>query len=318
LTPGKPPNETARLARERPRAAPAGPMQRKGTRMKQVNFALKDGGYFARVDGGPQFLVGRRVAFQGMKGLANVTGVASERYDNAQFRDGDGDVWADFIYPTSVAEGGFFHTLNTYDRAHFTFGFLQFAAHVPDGDFVRYFRALLELPAAADYFPDLALEGGRIVRERNDGPVPIEDATSTAGLLDYLNPSTAEVEDTEVIQAAKFIHWVKNDPDHRKLQVDIGKQIFRQAMAGYDKSYGLDGRGIDTCLVVADIRHQGRGSSGEIRIALGSANPVAALLQIGAITFPERVKTVRRELDRLMQRPAFADRKYSRARGDFA
>ena len=47
------------------------------------------------------------------------------------------------MHPTAIAEGALFHTLNTYDRAQFTFSFLQFAAHVLDGDFVAHLRALL-------------------------------------------------------------------------------------------------------------------------------------------------------------------------------
>ncbi|HKA19590.1 MAG TPA: hypothetical protein VKN18_14970 [Blastocatellia bacterium] len=285
--------------------------------MKLVNLSLRDGDYFATVDGGPEFFVGKRVTFQGMKGLVNTRGVAADRYDRALFNTGADGLWADFIFPTSVAEGGLFHTLNTYDRARFTFGFLQYAAHVPNGDFVRYFRDLLKLPAATDYFPDLIVQNDRIFRIKDNVLVQIENDSSTAGLMDFLNPSSAEVEDTEVIQSAKVIHWVKNDPAHRKLQVDFGKTFFREAMVLYDRTYNLNGVRIDACLVVADIRHQGRGGNSEIRLALQNSNPVGALLTIGASRFPERVKTVKRELNRLMQKPEFASKTYSSATKEF-
>lgn len=285
--------------------------------MKQVSFSLRNGDYFARVDGGPEFFVGRRVSFEGMKGLVNTRGAAADRYDRTLFDAGEDGVWADFIFPTSVAEGGLFHTLNTYDRARFTFGFLQYAAHVPNGDFVRYFRALLALPAAVDYFPDLVVQDDRIFRIKNNVLVQIEDDSSTAGLLDFLNPSSFEVEDTEVIQAAKFIHWAKSDPNHRELQVSFGKTFFQEAMARHDRTYRLDGFRIDVCLVLADIRHQGRGGSTEIRLALQNADSVRALLTIGASRFPERVRTIKRELDRLMRNPEFASKTYSHAARDF-
>ena len=87
--------------------------------------------------------------------------------------------WAHLSEVTVAGEGLVRSTtLNTWDRAAFTFGFLQFAAHVPDGDFVQWFRAMLKHPEAADYFPALRLAGGRIA----DPSGPLESATSTAGL----------------------------------------------------------------------------------------------------------------------------------------
>jgi hypothetical protein len=109
--------------------------------------------------------------------------------------------------PTAIAEGALFHTLNTYDSAHFTFTFLQYAAHVPNGDFVVFLRALLKLPIASEYFSDLILDNNRICRITDNGIMALESDTSTSPLLDYLNPSVREIEDTEIIQSAKFVHW---------------------------------------------------------------------------------------------------------------
>jgi len=74
--------------------------------------------------------------------------------------------FGDFIEPTARCEGQSFITLNTYDRARFTFGFAQFAAHEPDGDFVTWFRDMLGQSEASDYFPDLAVKDGRQRDER--------------------------------------------------------------------------------------------------------------------------------------------------------
>ena len=54
--------------------------------MKVVSFSLEQGNkYFGRVDGGPKFFIGKRVSFDGNKGLMNVTGTAAEKYDRTAF-----------------------------------------------------------------------------------------------------------------------------------------------------------------------------------------------------------------------------------------
>lgn len=284
--------------------------------MKMVAFSLEQGNrYFGEIDGA-RFFIGTRVSFQGGKGLANTRGEGVQRYDRAEHRAAYG-FWADFIHPTAAAEGGLYHALNTYDRARFTFSFLQFAAHVPNGDFVLYLRTLLRLPLAAEYFPDLRLEGGRIVRRTDAGSVALESDASTAGLLDYLNPSRAEVEDTEVIQAARFVHWAQNDPAHRAVQVEVGVGLFRRKMAEYAERYGLHGADDTVCLVVSDIRHQGRAKSPEIISALKSATPLESLLRIGKPVYPERIAVLRREIDRLVEEKVLGKRRYDAEAGEF-
>jgi hypothetical protein len=284
--------------------------------MKLVSFSLEQGNrYFGKIDGA-RFFIGSRVPYDGGKGLMNTQGTAAQKYDRAAYRD-DFGFWADFIHPTAMAEGGQFHTLNTYDRARFTFSFLQFAAHVPNGDFVKYLRRLLELPLAADYFPDLELRDGRICRVVEQEVQPIESDASTEGLLDYLNPSQREIEDTEVVQAAKFIHWAQNDAGHRKLQIEVGITEIRKSMVQYAKRYRLDGASEVVCLLVADIRHQGRATSDAIVAALQASNPVAKLLEIGASTYAARIATLRKEIAALTADGTFGQRRYSAAKGDF-
>ena len=285
--------------------------------MKVVSFSLENGNkYFGRVDEGPKFFIGSRVAFDGNKGLMNVSGTAAQKYDRALYRGKHG-FWADFIHPTSRAEGALFHTLNTYDRARFTFSFMQYAAHVPNGDFVKYFRALLQLPLAGEYFPDLRIQNGRIVRVMDDGIVVLESDQSTEPLMKYLNPTKLQIEDTEVIQSAKFIHWAQNDPEHRDLQVDLAVEHFRGKMLSYANQYGLDGKSEEICLVVADIRHQGRAKSPAIVAALASANPLETLLQLGEPKYHERLVTLRKEIKALNNDGTFGQRVYSIDDSDF-
>lgn len=285
--------------------------------MKVVSFSLEEGNkYFGRIDG-KRFYIGSRVPYLDGKGLVNGSGNSAQKYDRVQFRDRYG-FWADFIHPTAMAEGALFHTLNTYDRAFFTFSFLQFAAHVPNGDFVVYMRALLKLPMAAEYFPDLVLAGDRVCRLTDSGSVQLESDTSTAGLCDYLNPTVKEIEDTEVIQAAKFVHWAQNDALNRQTQIDVGIAHFRRNMVQYAGRYNLDGAAAAICLVVADIRHQGRAKSAAIISALVSPKPLDALLGLGAALYPQRVRVLRREINALTADGTFGGLKYSVAKGDFA
>ncbi len=137
-------------------------------------FAIRRSGndFSCTADGGPPFFVGRRVPYEGHIGLYNI--FANSKLAKLNFEAVDFEVshgfWAHFIEPTALCEGRNFLTLNTYDRAAFTFGFAQFAAHVPDGDFVQYFRAMLGLPEAEAYFPHLAVIGGRIHRLKRAPP----------------------------------------------------------------------------------------------------------------------------------------------------
>ncbi|MDL2357924.1 MAG: hypothetical protein QFF03_21955 [Pseudomonadota bacterium] len=284
--------------------------------MKIVSFSLEQGDkYFGNIDG-QRFLIGSRVTYQGGKGLMNISGSADQKYDRATFRPTCG-FWADFIHPTAMAEGALYHTLNTYDRAHFTFSFLQFAAHVPNGDFVLYLRTLLKLPQAREYFPDLVLKNDRICRVTDHGDIALESDASTAPLVDYLNPSLTEIEDTEIIQAAKFIHWAQNDPAHRQAQIDVGIGLFKSKMRQYATQYGLDGAADTVCLVVADIRHQGRAKSPAIAAALTSAAPLDALLEIGEAQFHQRLQVLRQEINRLSAEGVLGKHRYSVAKNDF-
>lgn len=284
--------------------------------MKIVRFSLEQGHkYFGKIDGN-RFFIGVRTSYQGGKGLSNVRGTTSQKYNREEYKELFG-FWADFIHPTAMAEGAFYHTLNTYDRARFTFSFLQYAAHVPNGDFVVFLRALLMLPLAAEYFPDLMLVGDRIHKVTDAGRIPLEDDVSTAGLMDYLNPSMEEVEDTEVIQAAKFVHWAQQDPAHRRVQVNIGISHFKKNMVAYAQQYGLDGMDDVICLAVADIRHQGRAKSPAIATALRSTNPLEALLSLGEPKYHQRVGVLRQEIKALLADGSFGQWKYSLATADF-
>jgi hypothetical protein len=284
--------------------------------MKIVSFSLEQvNQYFGKIDG-TRFFIGKRVPYNGGKGLTNTKGTPAQKYNRVEFRDQYG-FWADFVHPTAMCEGALYHTLNTYDSARFTFAFLQYAAHTQNGDFVQFLRALLKLPLASEYFPDLVLKNNRVCRVTDHGTVPLESDTSTAALQNYLNPTLQQIEDTEVIQAAKFVHWAQNDAAHRQTQVDIGVALFKQKMAGYASQYGLDGVDDTICQVVADIRHQGRAKSPVIVAALHSSKPLESLLAIGESNYHERLVTLRQEIKKLVAEGTFGTHKYSLSKKDF-
>jgi hypothetical protein len=293
---------------------------------KIVAITQKGNKFHATVDGGPSFYVGSRVVYKNNQsgfesfGLMNLSSVGPF-YDPEDHRPQHG-MWADFVYPICLCESqASFQCLNTYDRAYFTFGFLQYAAHVPNGDFVKFFRTLLALPLGESYFPDLTVQDGRIVRLTESGTVPLESDDSTQPLMEYLNPSLGAVEEIEAINSAKFVDWSLTDEDHRATQVQLGITHIKSAMANYASKYALDQVIDKVCLVVTDIRHQGRGKSFQIIAALNTGgNQEAAynnLLQIGLPWYESRIKTLKKVIATLVNEERLGTTKYDVAAGDF-
>jgi hypothetical protein len=286
-----------------------------------ISFRIERTGndYFARADDGPRFFVGRRVPYENRIGLYNVfarSALPALVYEASTYNGSHG-FWADFIEPTAICEGRSFLALNSYDSAGFTFGFGQFAAHVPDGDFVTMLRGLIALPDASDYFPHLEVIGGRIHRITDTEPAPLESATSTAALMAWLNPSSDEVEDAEVIAAAKLIHWMVNHAAARNVQVNVMTAAYRNFMARADRRVGINGRPADQCLVIADILHHGRGGRMTwplVQQALSSGNPLANLIAIGAPTWDGRKAMLKKAI---AARPWLAEKRWSRTAADF-
>ncbi|MFG1420296.1 peptidoglycan-binding domain-containing protein [Roseixanthobacter liquoris] len=146
--------------------------------------------------------------------------------------------WAYFIAPTLSAEGGArFATLNTYDRAAFTFGAPQLAAHTPRKNFIIYLRRLLALADAAKHFPELSLrknaagkttvhldtgegfkdleEEVRLVRPNGKPDVQL------VHLMAYLNPSATQIDAAELSASARLINWLRLDPATKEIQISV-------------------------------------------------------------------------------------------------
>jgi len=218
--------------------------------------------------------------------------------------------WAHFIEPTLTAEGGArFATLNTYDRAAFTFGAPQFAAHTPRENLIEYFRLLLALPEARYYFPDLSLrpnaqarttihlaQGGSFVDLEREVEVVRPNGRKEVQLVDfmrYLNASPTAVDDNELNAAARLMLWLRQDVRTRQLQIDVFVAAVKSKLA-YVKTKvpAFTGADWEESLWIMDMRHQGRGSIQDIAGALAKPNRIAALHDIGAAKYGSRIVTV--------------------------
>lgn len=270
-----------------------------------------------------KFVIGYPTTYDGDKtGLYNLgSSQPNLVYRHEDYSDAFG-FWAAFIYPTAMAESkGSFIVLNTYDRAQFTFTFMQFAAHVPNGDFVDFFKKLLALPNGADYFPRLVLQNNRIhYKNSNKTLKQLEDDDSTQALMDYLNPGRTEIENQELICAARFVHWATNDPKHRALQVQCAIDLYRDNMVAYDKRFNLDGAPAKVCQVICDIRHQGRGKNDRIAAALSTngdwEKAYTNLLTIGESNYKSRIETLKKTIASLEKAGLFG-KKWSREKREF-
>lgn len=291
-----------------------------------INFSFSQSGTsrFAQVigSGDPKFLVGKETLYQHTKhGLYNPSILNGLVYKPDDYKAEYG-FWAHFIAPTAKAESNnSFVCLNTYDRAKFTFGFMQFAAHVPNGDFVRYFKELLALPVARDYFPKLVVQNNRIFYRESSGTLTqLENDATTEGLMKYLNPSLDQIENQEIICAARMVHWAMKDAAHRRLQVKVSIEVFKEDMKRHAQSYNLDGYPDKVCQVICDIRHQGRATSQQIINALNTGGnfetAYTRLLQLGQPLYAPRISTVRTVIKNLIDAGIFR-RKYKKSTNAF-
>ena len=270
----------------------------------------------------PAFIVGTASKYlDTMLGLSNTGNSKDLAYNYPDYTGGNG-FWAIFIYPTAMAESkGRFICLNTYDAAYFTFTFMQYAAHVAKGDFVDFFRRLLAFPNAKDYFPKLVLKDGRICFKNADGSLTqLEDDKSTQKLREYLNPTNTAVENQEIVCGARMVHWANNDAHHRALQVQTAVELYKRNQAAYDKQYGLDGAPAKVCMIVCDIRHQGRAKSTVIKAALDTkgdwAKAYTNLLAIGEVDYKNRISTLRTTIADL-EGKGLLNKVWSRSKKDF-
>lgn len=281
--------------------------------------------YYAQLNNSaePKFLIGYKTLYDGNNfGIYNTSVLpGQEVYDPSKFAATFG-FWAHFIYPTAMAESkGSYNCLNTYDRAKFTFTFMQFAVHVPNGDFIVFFKKLLALANATDYFPKLVLKNGRIFYKKENGTLDqLESDGSSQSLMDYFNPTLNEVETQEKICSARMVHWAIHDPAHKRVQVETAIELMKKNMIEYNNRFGLDNMPAKVCQLICDIRHQGRGKNDRIANALNTGGDFEKaynnLCTIGAANYQTRIDTVRKTIKALENAGLF-NKKYNSTNNSF-
>ena len=224
-----------------------------------------------------RFFVGSAVKYQSIRGLGIVgdggIGLLNSPKFNRLVEESRLGLWAHFMAPTVAAEsfGGLHLLVNSYDRAAFTFGFYQLAAHTPKENLILLFRALLKLANARVYFPDLSLDnGGRVTQQTAGGQKNLErevEVTLASGnretqipdFMAYLNPSLSTVELREISSAAKLNHWVRSDPAAMNASVLVPFEIMRKKIGRFTPVFDLAGREPELAIWVSDLKHHGRG-----------------------------------------------------------
>lgn len=172
-------------------------------------------------------------------------------------------------------------------------------SNVANGDFVQFFKKLLTLNNAQDYFPRLRLIDNRIFYISDIGTkTQLEFENTTKPLMEYLNPSLNEVEYQELICSARLIHWATNDAEHRRIQVINSINLYKDNMIKYHKRLALDGFPAKVCFMVCDILHQGRGKYDRIANALDTngnfEKAYLNLCSIGEINYSERINALKK------------------------
>lgn len=292
----------------------------------EVTYEIRNKEVYARIGGGEEFYVARRVTYGTRVGLAQTSVLTGPTYNPEQFTGAFGP-WAYLVYVIGTSESANrFNRINSYDRAAFTFGFFQFAAHTPKDNLVLLLRRATELTDFQTYFPELRIKDGRLQHVAGDTTTDLEvetynpkqDEYQLENLMRYLNPNEKELDEAEIINAAKLVALCEKSIEFCALQVRTAVQIttgkFRDR---YQHWYDLTGAPDTVCTAIADIHHQGRGTKAQVRAALQSNKPLAALTKIGEDKYPERCKSLRNTIASLESDGKLGKQKYEPAHGVF-
>lgn len=288
--------------------APTGPEPT----IRQVTVSAGRFDYLAKLPGVAEYYVARNTKYESFRGLLQPTSkLNGPRYTIAAFA-GEYETVAGMLGIISAGEsGGYFNRLNTYDRAAFTFGFFQLAAHTPNDNLVLLFRrAAVESSAFQALFPDLKLVDGVLHRDLGTHTVSLEKQYPRPGhpteknlkdFMAYLNADGASIDDRELSASARLVHLANSDEAFNRLQVSVAAQItMRKLRSTYSVWYNLNGVSDLICTAIADIHHQARGTKTEVRSALSSASTVqgkvSALCKVGQARYAERCATLKQAL----------------------
>ena len=270
-----------------------------------------DGGrtrYYAKANGTKVF-IGRQVRYERNIGLTNIYDLSMTPagvYDNNDAATRHGQ-WAHFIWPTAIGESkAHYACINTYDRARFTIGFSQLAAHTPDENLIVLYRRLLALPDAGRYFPDLTLVNGKVHQKLPSGGTRDLEVVTDRELkhfMAYLNPDLSAIDNAEVVSAARAFFGMMESEAHRELQIGLTIEIAkRKTKRAAQNGVPIVGRKLRYAIWVFDVLHQGRAGRGaypKLKAAIESSNPERALMQFGMTDHEDRIRSVKASMDQL-------------------
>ena len=229
--------------------------------------------------------------------------------------------WAYLLDVTGYCESrNRFNLVNTYDRAQFSFGFYQLAAHTPRDNLIIFFRGALLDEQFQKLFPDLELRAGRVFRIGEDGAaIDLEEQVYDAKrkeytlkhFMSYLNPGRTSIDPQEVVNAARLVWWANESDECARLQVATANEILRKKFAErYVEWYELDGELDIVCAIIADIHHQGRGTKKQVLDALSEEDVESALLAIGKKEHAARIAMLRERLEQWRDVGKMGDKRY--------
>ena len=287
-------------------------------------FEKDDRRFFATANGQDRFYLGKRVSYNGRFGLLQ----ESIRLEGARFRAADWeteiDHWAQLLELSGHCESeNYFCRINTYDSARFTFGFYQLAAHTPDDNLILFLRALVETEEGQQYFPELALRDGRLHRIDGDGSEEDLEFVDQGDwrlerLMAYLNPSSDEVEDQELLHCARLIYLTETSEAARRLQVHIATDILtRKCFEHYHTRYDLDGMPDYLVAAICDIHHQGRARVSLVKGALSSNDPLDALLHVNHHQWHNRNDQLADKIQEMRDEGRLGRKVYSAVQNEF-
>jgi hypothetical protein len=258
-----------------------------GAAGEDFNLVRENTDWFATRKGESQrFLVGREI----LKPAKRFWGifVPNDMYYGPKYAGKDyADRFGHFAYLLELSgyceSKNRFNLINTYDRAKFTYGFYQLAAHTPNDNLILLMRDLVSAGLVADYFPDLRIVDGKLHQVDDDGGTTNLEAVNGDDLtnfMDYLNPRRKEIDRAEVLNCARLMHLANTSAAAREKQVERSAKILEKKMARWGAKYHLEGKPDTLCAVIADIHHQGRASVAKVKQALAGSKPLDRLIDI--------------------------------------
>ena len=136
--------------------------------------------------------------------------------------------------------------------------------------------------------------------------------------MHYLNPNGQDVDNQELLHAARLIHWANSEPSMRDAQVKTAVNILSEkVIQRYHRWYGLAGKSDLIVTLICDIHHQGRASRSTVQNALDQSNAVTALLRVNHAQWRDRNERLEQVTQMMVDAGKLGQRVYDPANNEF-